>query len=643
MAEQTEWELDAARHFLEAYKMQWDLNQDTRLSYDEDMEYYLGHISQNKYPLVYNMSFNKLLPRIMTILSRFMDQMYQPASHNFVAVRPRKRADVDRAPRISALLNFQMETLNDCDAVGGAYMFHLQWMLNAMSWGKGIAKCYWKKEERISPRRILIPYPVVQNGQIVDISYQDLLVEEPQVTYDGPYCEVRPNKTFVPHPHFKNIQDMPFVFDVYRRSVNYLKELEEKGVYRNVDKVGFSGTMRPGGGVGSGNDSFEAIAKSLSLEGYLTEAELNSERVAPEVDVIEGYGRYIFPEDDSPYEIDAGYKIKGKESKAIVHIGNYKTILKLEKNKYGYTPYFAIGCYMHPELFWDIGLIRLGKSIQEQVNVLGNTRFQNAVMMVNQMLKVRQDADIDPQALIWKPFGIVPVEDMGDIQPLVTGDVSQTGIFREQEDFFENAISDMLGLYPYNLGQVPPRQEHVGTIYSLQSMGEARTRLLMMTMDHQGFQPLLKYMMLLNTWHLPAGFEARLSDVSPDQQFVPLFPGDIHWDYDFTVRYTALEPALGKQFRIQQLLQWSQVWAQTPYLQHFELAKAMLELMDFHEADKFLKTPEQLAYEMQMQQQAQLNQQINMMQLNALLQDKMADRQAERGLIADVTKTLVKG
>ena len=52
---------------------------------------------------------------------------------------------------------------------------------------------------------------------------------------------------------------------------------------------------------------------------------------------------------------------------------------------------------------------------------MGNLRMQNAMMLVNQMIKVKQDADIDPNALTWRPFGIVPVDEMDDVQPRMQG------------------------------------------------------------------------------------------------------------------------------------------------------------------------------------------------------------------------------
>ncbi|MHC4748386.1 MAG: portal protein [Planctomycetota bacterium] len=629
-------DLEAFKFFLQAWKTNWDLNRYQRDWYDEDLEFYRGYRNASDYPFAYNLSFNKLLPRVYTVLAQFMEQLYQAGTSELVSVRPRKRSDVDRAPRVQGLLNYQLETLNEIDEYGGSYYFNFKWMFNALTFGKGIAKLYWRKEERVMPRRVAIPSPVFENGQFVGYDQQTFMIPDNQVVYDGPYAEVLHNKMFNPHPHYKSIQKMPFVGCLYRRSIDYVKKQFDKGIYRNIKDLGFNDSNSQ---TSYGEDSSEAFAKSLEIEGALQsefDETLNGRRTG-NVDVIEGYGRYIFPSDETPYEIGSGYKIKGKESEAIVHIGNYKNILRLEKNTYGYRPFFDMDCYYHPELFWSIGLIRLGKDLQKQYDNMSNQRFQNVQMLTNQMLKVKNDSDIPPESLIWKPFGLVPVDEMDDVAPLEVGDMFQSGAFREQEQFFEDTISDIVGVYPYSMGQTPPRQEHVGTIYSLQNVGQARQRLLMMTMDHQGFRPFLKHMMLLNTWHLDPSVEARIN-TNQGTGFTPLMPEDMHVGYDFSARYTGMEPALGKQFRAQQLIQYAQMWQQSPFLQHHQFMKAILEMMDFHDSDRYLKTPEQVNQEMQ--QQAAQGVQRELMGMKA--QDMLAAKQSQRELTRDVVKGLMK-
>jgi len=638
----TDREFECFSHFLKAYKFNWDQNQYARDNYDEDLEFYLSYRNEADYPLAFNMSFNKLLPRIMTVLSRFMEQLYQAGTGNLVSVRPRKKADAYSAPRVEGLLNFQLENLNSIDMSGGSYLFNFEWMFNALSFGKGICKLLWKKEERIAPKRITIPIPRFSpDGQLIGMEPMEILREMPQVMYDGPYAEVIHNKLFVPDVRYKNIQKMPFAHLVYKRSLDYVQKMRKKGIWKNVDELGWSPSGHASTNI-TGMDSGEEYARSIDIEGVTFTDEFVSDYSTANIDIVESYGRYIFPEDETPYEVGAGYKIKGKESDAICHIGNYKALLSIQKNTYGKKPLFDISAYMHPELYWDIGIIRLGKDIQRQVDNLGNVRFQNAIQLVNQMLKVREDADIPQEALIWKPFGIIPVEDMDDVQPLIQPDVSQSNAFKEQEEFFDATLSDMTGMYPYGMGQTPPRQEYVGTMYSLQSMGEARTKLLMMTMDHQGFQPFLRYMMVLNSWHLPSNFEFRIGDGKKQEQFGQMFPGDIHPEYDFTARYTAMEPALGKQMRANQLIQYAQMWQGSPYLQQYQFMKAVLEMLDFPNTEMYLRDDQQVQQMMQAQQQQQLQMQMAGMAMQGQQQGQLQSAQQEGELIRDVVKSLLK-
>lgn len=595
------------------YKSNWDRNQYMRTNYDDELEYYLGYRNSDKYPLVYNHVFNRILPIIYTILSRFMDQLYQ--SGNIVSVKPRKKRDINNAKSVEAVLNFQLENLNSIDMQGGSYLTMFKWFFNAITFGKGIAKCYWKKEERISPKRMLLPKPNFDSlGNFQGMDTIDHISQEMQTIYDGPYVEVLHNKLCVPDPEYKSIQKMPAFFIVYKRSVDYLKKMADKGVYKNIKDLGWTSTS---GASTENMDSDEAFVRSLMIEGtggltgLMTVEQLEDKLKAPEVDVLECYTKMILK--DNPYEVGSGIKIKGLEEETIVHIGNYKTILSIQRNEYGIRPMFDIGAYMQPELYWDIGLVRLCQGIQEQINNLANLRMQNVMMMVNQMIRVDPDADIDPEALVWRPFGLVPAE-QGQVESLQVPDM-HSNLFLEQENFYENTIQDLTGMYSYNMGQTPQRQERVGVVHSIQSMGEARTKLMLMSMDYLGIRPLLKYMMLLNTFHLASGFEYRISNQNdPQQQFGQIFGDDIHPEFDYAARYTAMEPALGKAHRAQQLVQMAQMWTNNPWINQYQYIKTMMELLDIREADYLLKDPKQFAQEMQQQQQAAMRAQMQEVQ-----------------------------
>jgi hypothetical protein len=185
----TKKEKEIFRFFIAQYKDQWDRNAYARECYDEDLEFYMGYRNAQQYPLAYNKVFNRILPIIYTLLSRFMDQLYQTS--NLVSVKPRKKADVERAKKAEAVLNFQLESLNDIDMQGGSYLTMMKWFFNTLSWGKGICKAYWRKEERISPRRMMLQQPNFDRmGNFQGFDDIDYVSQEMQTVYDGPYVEV---------------------------------------------------------------------------------------------------------------------------------------------------------------------------------------------------------------------------------------------------------------------------------------------------------------------------------------------------------------------------------------------------------------------------------------------------------------------
>ena len=579
------------------YKDQWDRNQYNRTNYDEDLEYYLGYKNDSTYPLAFNESFNRILPIIYTILSRFMDQLYQTS--NIVSVKPRKLVDHERAKVAESILNFQMENLNSIDMQGGSYLTMYKWFFNALTFGKGIVKCYWRKEERIGPKRMALQVPNFDGGQFNGMDTIDHIEMEPQIAYDGPYVECLHNKMFVGDPEYRNIQQMPAAFIVYKKSMDHVKSMVDKGLYRkaSLKEIGVGASD---GASGLTRDSRESVVKSLQIERAMTNEQLEKDKhLSPEIDIIEGYTRLILK--DEPYEIGSGIKIKGKEEEAIVHIGNYKTILSIQRNTYGSRPLFDIGCYMQPEMYWDVGMVRLTKGIQEQTDNIANLRLSDAMMRLAQMIRVDPDSDVDPKSLTWRPFGLFEAG-QGEVEPLLMPDYN-SNLFMEQEKFLENTIQDLTGMYDYNMGQTPQRQERVGVVHSIQSMGEARAKLMLQSMDHMGIRPLLKYMMTLNTYHLPNGYEYRVSD--PSQfKFGRVFGTDIHSDFDFAARYTAMEPAAGKQARLQHMMQLASVMLQNPWINQHQWWKTIFELGDIREADYLLKKPEQFQQEMQQQQQA---------------------------------------
>jgi len=633
----TKRQKEAYSYFYESYQLLKDLNQPYRDKFDTYDEFYRGYREDSDYPFAYNYSYHKIIPIIYTVLSRVMGHLYQ--NTDIAVVKPRHAQDIERADVISGVLNYQLNNMNNVDFQGGSYMVFFQWFLSALIHGKGIVKAYWRKEERSMPRRKEIPIPKIENGQVVGTDFYEVWVEEPTSVYDAPYIENLPVRQFMPDPEYRSIQEMPVVAHVYKKSMNWLKKMAEIGTFnKNANNVGklssdyhrSKSQARSGHGTSIEWEEFQGVFRDIEDAFTIEEIE-NDRHKGNNIDIIDCYGKYKLGEGKTV--VGEGLTFAAPEEEVVCTIANYETAVRLEPVQYGMKPFFDVGAHINPHRYWDIGMLELVKDVLEMYDNIANLRAHNSMMQVNTMIKVMSDSDIDPRSLVWKPFGIIPVESMNDIELLSPPDY--TGhTFNEQIQFFESVIQDVTGIYDYAKGVTPSRQEHVGTISSLQQVAENRIKLLILTMDYMGIRPLLKYMMMLNTHHLPSGFEFRITDAVEGEQFKKVWGSDLHVDYDFEARYAALEPALTKENRIATLMQYSQMWAQDPSVNQYEFKKAVLEMMDMVNPEKFLKDPKVVQQEMQQQQQAALAPQKQQME--------MQSQQSKEKNIVEMAKALVK-
>ncbi len=642
MTKMTKKEVEAYSFFCSSYQRLKDLNQPYRSKFDTYDELYRGYREDSDYPFAYNHSYHKVIPVIYTVLAQVMSHLYK--NNDIAVVKPRHKADIERADTISGVLNYQLNNLNSVDHQGGSYMVFFQWFLSALIHGKGIVRSFWRKEERDMPQRIELPVPQVdqRTGQVIGMESIELWHEAPQIVYDGPYVENIPVRQFMPDPEYRSIQQMPVVAHLHKKSMTWLRQMYEIGEFnKNALQVGKNASdwnrtksqSRTGSGQSVDWEEFQQVFRDIE-QAYTIE-EIESDRhKANNLDIVDCFGKYRLG--NTTQYLGTGLALRPIEEEVQCTIANHDTIVKLEKVPYGMKPFFDVGAHINPHRYWDIGMIELIADVIEAYDNIANLRLHNSMMKVNTMIKVISDADIDPRSLVWKPFGIIPVESHDDIELLDTPDY--TGhTFNEQIQFFESIIQDVTGIYDYAKGVTPERQERVGTITSLQSVAQNRVKLLILTMDYMGIRPLLKFMMMLNTHHLPSGFEFRVTDAVEGEQFKRVWGSDLHVDYDFEARYAAMEPALAKESRIQNLLQFAQAWQGDPYVNQYEFKKAALELVDMVNPDKFLNDPQQVKQQMQQQAMQEMMSKIAPTQIQTEGNKEIADMKAK----VDMAKALV--
>ena len=403
-----EKEKEAYSYFIQSYHRLKDLNQPYRDKFDKYDEHYRGYRNPNKYPFAYNYSMRKIIPVIYTILSNIMSHIYRTGG-DIVAVKPRKSANVEGADLVSGVLNYQLQNLNDVDFQGGSYMIMLQWILSTLVHGKGIVRAYWRKDEQLMPKRLMLRIPQFNidnmgNTYIEGEEPREVMIEQMQIMYDGPYIENIPVRHWLPDPEYRSIQQMPCCAHIYTKSIDWLKKMQIAGMFKNVGELGkHTELVKSSGPV----DTAEFKMKSEEIEGAWTVAEIETDRhKANNLDIIDLFGKYSLG--GAIYDIDSKINWKGKEDEVICTIANYDTVIKLEKTRYGVKPFFDIGCHINLTRYWDIGVIELVKDILEAYDNIVNLRVQNSMMKVNEFSsKRRMKYAIDPYIHLG-PFAVDP-------------------------------------------------------------------------------------------------------------------------------------------------------------------------------------------------------------------------------------------
>lgn len=122
------------------------------------------------------------------------------------------------------------------------------------------------------------------------------------------------------------------------------------------------------------------------------------------------------------YDLDGD----GIREECQIVIGNQKVLLKAIPNPFLHQKRPVIRCVLFPvPLEWfGLGLVEPIIHLVSELNTLRRQRIDNINIILNRMWKVLNYADVDLDTLVSSPNGIILVDDMNDVQPLETQNVT---------------------------------------------------------------------------------------------------------------------------------------------------------------------------------------------------------------------------
>jgi hypothetical protein len=104
-------------------------------------------------------------------------------------------------------------------------------------------------------------------------------------------------------------------------------------------------------------------------------------------------------------------------------------------NPYGRIPYAVCRCYKNSETFHGIGIPLLLKDLSRNLNGIVNQRMDNVSLALNRMWKARTGR-VNPKSIKSSPGGIIWLNDMTDLEPFNTPDVT-AGSYQEQAQLYD--------------------------------------------------------------------------------------------------------------------------------------------------------------------------------------------------------------
>lgn len=263
-------------------------------------------------------------------------------------------------------------------------------------------------------------------------------------------------------------------------------------------------------------------------------------------------------------------------------------------------PFIVEGYEPLPGEFYALSGVEIISDLQHELNSQHNQVMDNVNMLINRMWKRRRGADIDDNQLVSRPNGVVDLDNMDDLQPLITGDMVNSAFITLQSN--ENQIESTLGTPPLVRGSAGGERTATEAM-AKNTNASIRFDVKMLLLENMGVKRLAKIMDMNNQQFIS---EQRLVNMSEGDsvQWRMVNPDEICGEFDYRPAGTAVDPAANKEVRREQLTNMMTFLMQTqnPYIDLYELTREWIQSFDIRNPQKFL-IPQEVIQQQQMLQQ----------------------------------------
>jgi hypothetical protein len=483
----------------------------------------------------------------------------------------------------------------------------------------------WKYEVKMVKRKNRYTMPLLDPfGRIhVDEAGQPVMqtvteiIEQPEVTYDGNELINIDFYDFWVDPKAQSIEDARYVF---HREWLTRAEIEEK-----------IAVLQEAHGGNVFNVDWEKIGPSSGLEEGKWERQ-SEVGISPATDDQGNDQDYLRQYEVLNYWEDERYALLINRSEVIYDGPNHYW-------RHSEKP-FAVSSYEPlPNEFYGMSAVELVADIQEEINTHRNQRIDNISLVMNKMWKVKRGADIDESELVSRPHGIIHVDDMGDIEEFRMTDV--TGSSYAEEQMSKTDMENTLGVPAVVRGADSSRRETATEIVTKTSNAGIRFDVKIMLFESTFFKRIARLMDLNNQQFVDEEKAVRITGPAGMEEWRMIDPVEIVGEFDYRPAGPAIDPAANKEMRRQQLMTLYDIAlrSQSPYFNIAYLTRELVDSFDLRNADRIVKSEEEIMQEMMQQQMAQQQ----MMQQQALQEQMTQEPQGGGQIDPALLQTIMSG
>lgn len=481
----------------------------------------------------------------------------------FFLVKPRASADQEKKQRVEDFLEYlnreEIHLFNVCD----------DWFTMGLVQGTGVLKIIWSSED-IRKTKI---YDTVLDPLTGESSEQEVnVLEKPNIPKLIPIDLI----DFVLPAKAVDVQTASFVAHRVKYRMDDLLEKERLGIYKNVFKM----------------------PKAEDSDDY-TSNDYNKNRreiigVQPQPPKDDKHSEKII------YEVYRGFDIDGdgfKEECIFTVAYQDRKMLRAITNPYmhGKRPFVTFQVYKRPNMFYGIGVPEKLKQLQEQLNTLYNQRNDSVSICIAKVFKTLKGSIDSTKDQIY-PGNIIELDNMDDLQPLQTGDVSISAY--QEEPIVRDYIEKATGITDFSLGQQKKygtgRGTATGTLALIQE-GNTRFDLIIKRISI-AMDEVARQILQLCYQFYPKNFTYKRIE-GDKAVFENLNREDIKINAEFEIQGSSTTS--NKTIEQQQLLNSYQMLISNPLVSNnpgrlFFLTKKLLLSLGFKDADRIIGSEEDI-------------------------------------------------